>query len=122
MNQTTHSVFVKISLLTTNWSLRGAISLLFLCLLRRALCIAMLCVLCSVHSQIQSYVPPSGLVGCWPFNGNANDESGNGNDGVVTGVVSGATMSSLEFQQLYSDRAATAAIGSAPQTLCSLNN
>ena len=27
-----------------------------------------------------------GLVAYYPFNGNANDESGNGNDGVVTGV------------------------------------
>jgi hypothetical protein len=26
----------------------------------------------------------SGLVGWWPFNGNANDESGNGNHGIVT--------------------------------------
>jgi hypothetical protein len=74
------------------------------------------------QTQIPSYVPSNGLVGYWPFNGNANDESGNGNHGVVNGVVSGATMSSLEFQQLYSDCAATAAIGSAPQTLCSLHN
>ena len=34
---------------------------------------------------IPSYVPTNGLVGWWPFNGNANDESGNGNDGVVNG-------------------------------------
>jgi hypothetical protein len=35
------------------------------------------------QSNIPSYVPSNGLVGYWPFNGNANDESGNGNDGVV---------------------------------------
>jgi hypothetical protein len=29
----------------------------------------------------------SGLVGYWPFCGNANDESGNGNDGVVNGAI-----------------------------------
>jgi hypothetical protein len=29
----------------------------------------------------------SGLVGYWPFNGNANDESGNGNHGTVNGPV-----------------------------------
>ena len=29
----------------------------------------------------------NGLVGYWPFNGNANDESGNGNDGTVNGVT-----------------------------------
>jgi hypothetical protein len=28
------------------------------------------------HAQIPSYVPTNGLVGWWPFNGNANDESG----------------------------------------------
>lgn len=28
-----------------------------------------------------------GLVGYWPFNGNANDESGNGNGGVVNGAT-----------------------------------
>jgi hypothetical protein len=33
-----------------------------------------------------SYVPKDGLVGYWPFNGNANDESGNGNHGTVNGA------------------------------------
>jgi hypothetical protein len=32
-------------------------------------------------AQVPSYVPTNGLVGWWPFNGNANDESGNGNNG-----------------------------------------
>ncbi|NBU91173.1 MAG: LamG domain-containing protein, partial [Flavobacteriia bacterium] len=32
-------------------------------------------------SQAPSYVPANGLIGWWPFNGNANDESGNGNNG-----------------------------------------
>jgi uncharacterized coiled-coil DUF342 family protein len=31
----------------------------------------------------KSPIPTNGLVGWWPFNGNANDESGNGNNGVV---------------------------------------
>ena len=30
--------------------------------------------------NIPSYVPKDGLVGWWPFNGNTNDESGNGYD------------------------------------------
>jgi len=38
-------------------------------------------------SQIPSYVPSNGLVGWWPFNGNANDESGNGNNGTVNGAI-----------------------------------
>jgi hypothetical protein len=36
---------------------------------------------------IPSYVPTNGLVGWWPFNGNANDESGNGNHGTVNGAT-----------------------------------
>ena len=38
-------------------------------------------------SQVPSYVPTNGLVGYWPFNGNANDESGNGNNGTVNGAT-----------------------------------
>ena len=34
-------------------------------------------------SQVPNYVPANGLVGWWPFNGNANDESGNGNNGTL---------------------------------------
>jgi hypothetical protein len=33
------------------------------------------------------YLPANGLVGWWPFNGNANDESGNGNNGTVNGAT-----------------------------------
>lgn len=36
--------------------------------------------------NVPSYVPSNGLVGWWPFNGNANDESGNGNNGTVNGA------------------------------------
>jgi hypothetical protein len=35
-------------------------------------------------AQVPSYVPTNGLVGWWPFNGNANDESGNGNHGSLS--------------------------------------
>ncbi len=38
-------------------------------------------------AQVPSYVPTNGLVGWWPFNGNANDESGNGNHGTVNGAL-----------------------------------
>ena len=38
-------------------------------------------------AQVPSYVPTNGLVGWWPFNGNANDESGNGNNGTVNGAA-----------------------------------
>lgn len=41
----------------------------------------------SLCAQVPSYVPTADLIGWWPFNGNANDESGNGFDGVVNGAV-----------------------------------
>jgi hypothetical protein len=44
-------------------------------------------------AQIPIYVPTNGLVGYWPFNGNANDASGNGNNG----TVNGATLSTDRF-------------------------
>jgi len=47
----------------------------------------------AASAQVPSYVPTNGLVGYWPFNGNANDESGNGNDG----INSGATLTTDRF-------------------------
>jgi hypothetical protein len=41
----------------------------------------------SQAQTIPAYVPTNGLVGWWPFNGNANDESGNGNNGTVNGAT-----------------------------------
>ena len=35
---------------------------------------------------LPSYVPTNGLVGFWGFNGTANDQSGNGNNGIVYGA------------------------------------
>ena len=40
-----------------------------------------------LFSQVPSYVPTNGLVGYWPFSGNANDASGNGNNGTVNGAT-----------------------------------
>lgn len=42
----------------------------------------------SLHAQPPSYVPTDGLAGWYGFNGNANDASGNGNHGSVTGCLS----------------------------------
>lgn len=41
----------------------------------------------NTFAQVPAYVPTNGLVGWWPFNGNANDESGNGNHGIVNGAT-----------------------------------
>jgi|UPI000482DF9E hypothetical protein len=44
-------------------------------------------------AQVPNYIPTNGLVGYWPFSGNANDVSGNGNNG----TVSGATLTTDRF-------------------------
>jgi uncharacterized protein (TIGR02145 family) len=41
----------------------------------------------TMAQNLPIYVPANGLVGWWPFNGNANDESGNGNNGAINGAV-----------------------------------
>jgi hypothetical protein len=48
---------------------------------------ACLCLLANSQTVIPSYVPTNGLVGWWPFNGNAIDESINTNDGTVNGAT-----------------------------------
>ena len=40
-----------------------------------------------IFSQVPSYVPSNGLVGYWGFNGNANDQTPNGNNGTVNGAT-----------------------------------
>jgi hypothetical protein len=52
----------------------------------------------AAQAQVPSYVPTNGLVGYWPFNGNANDESGNGNNG----TVNGATLTADRFNNINS--------------------
>lgn len=48
----------------------------------------------SIHAQsIPMYVPTSGLKAFWTFDGNANDNTGNGNNG----TISGATLTSDRF-------------------------
>ena len=41
----------------------------------------------TLMAQVPSYVPSDGLVGYWPFNDNANDVSGNKNNGTVNGAT-----------------------------------
>ena len=51
------------------------------------LCVGLLMTTQMIFAQVPSYVPTNGLVGYWPFNGNANDQSGNGNNGTVNGAT-----------------------------------
>ena len=48
-----------------------------------------MCCLCfeAIAQNLPDYVPTDGLVAWYPFNGNANDESGNGNNGQNNGVA-----------------------------------
>ena len=41
----------------------------------------------TMAQNVPSYVPTDGLVGWWPFTGNANDLSANANNGAVTGAT-----------------------------------
>jgi len=41
----------------------------------------------SAFAQIPNYVATNGLVAFWPFAGNANDASGNGNNGINNGAI-----------------------------------
>jgi hypothetical protein len=54
---------------------------------KKILTLILIVVAINVFGQIPTNLPTNGLVGYWPFNGNANDESGNGNNGIVTGAV-----------------------------------
>jgi hypothetical protein len=63
------------------------------CRKTKSLIAALLLAASSAFAQVPSYVPTNGLVGWWPFNGNANDASGNGNNG----TVNGATLTSDRF-------------------------
>jgi hypothetical protein len=75
-------------------------------------------------AQVPNYVPTDGLVGWWPFNGNANDESGNGNDGVVNGATltedrCGLTNSAYTFDGLddFINTSFTGILGSGDRTV-----
>ena len=64
-------------------------------IMKKNLAIISLFTLFSINSfsQTPSYLPTDSLLGWWPFNGNANDESGVGNHGTVFN----ATLSSDRF-------------------------
>ena len=51
------------------------------------LCFIILGLSNNIFAQIPTYVPTNGLVGWWPFTGNANDLSVNGNNGTVNGAI-----------------------------------
>jgi len=56
----------------------------------------------NVFGQVPNYVPSNGLVGWWPFNGNANDESGNGNNGVLNSGNNGSAVYDVDRNGIQS--------------------
>lgn len=55
--------------------------------MKKTLSLLFLLCLNIVFAQVPTYIPTNGLVAYYPFNGNANDESGNGNNGANSGAV-----------------------------------
>ena len=55
--------------------------------MNRSLLFVFLATAMNSYAQIPEYIPTDGLVAWYPFNGNVNDESGNGNDGVSDGAA-----------------------------------
>ncbi len=75
----------------TQTLLRGRVEQLKLKMKKKSLFLGAVATICfaftSIAQNIPNYVPTNGLVSWWPFNGNSNDESGNGNNGTVNGAV-----------------------------------
>jgi hypothetical protein len=53
----------------------------------------------SDYQILPTNIPINGLVGYWPFNGNANDESGNGNNGTISGSTNIPTLTTDRYGQ-----------------------
>lgn len=52
-------------------------------------------------AQVPSYVPAAGLVGWWPFNGNANDQSGHALNGTITAATIAADRNNVANSAYY---------------------
>ncbi len=67
----------------------------------------------NAFGQIPDYVPTDGLVAWYPFDGNANDESGNGFDGEAIGATLTADRNGTPNSSYYFDWANVSGYGSA---------
>ncbi len=71
----------------------------------------------SLAQTVPNYVPTNGLVGWWPFNGNANDESGNSNNGSLgSGIVATSDRYSNINAAYYFSGAGNISLTSSPTT------
>jgi hypothetical protein len=55
------------------------------------------------YNELPNTAPTNGLVAYYPFNGNANDESGNGNNGVVYGSTLSSDRNGIPNSSYYFD-------------------
>ena len=55
----------------------------------------------TMAQNVPSYVPTNGLEAWYSFNGNANDESGNGNNGTVNGVINTTDRNGINNSAFY---------------------
>ena len=55
--------------------------------MEKLLILIIICISSVSYGQVPSYVPTDNIVAWWGFNGNTNDESGNGNNGVNNGAL-----------------------------------
>ena len=69
----------------------------------------------TMNAQVPSYVPTNGLVGYWPFSGNANDISGNENNGVNNGATLTTDRSGEANKAYYFDGTSFIDCGSSAQ-------
>ena len=51
----------------------------------------------AIDNIATAQIPSSGLIGYWPFNGNATDESGNGNHGILAGQTQNPQLATDRF-------------------------
>jgi gliding motility-associated-like protein len=56
-------------------------------IVKRTIAFICLSMIISINSFLIAQIPTNGLLNFYPFNGNANDESGNGNNGTVHGAT-----------------------------------
>jgi len=54
---------------------------------KKAILLFLVCSAQFISAQVPNYVPTNGLVAYYPFSGNANDASGNANNGTATGAT-----------------------------------
>jgi len=69
--------------------------------------ICLFSILPSFGQSLPSYVPTNGLVGWWPFDGNANDISGNGYHGTAYGLTSATDRNGIQNKALDFDISST---------------